>query len=195
MAGTDAAEGAPPAAASIANGWQYVPGYLAPDVARDLLRGLLARPIWQEERIVLFGRERRVPRRVAWFGDEGVCYRYSGLPHRAGGWLPGLRRIRDELARETGLAFNFLLLNRYRDGRDCMGWHRDDEAMVSHRIASLSLGAERRFLLRPVPGEPSLRLDLAHGSLLIMDGRIPHALPRTRRAVGERVNLSFRVLP
>lgn len=76
-----------------------------------------------------------------------------------------------------------------------MGWHRDDEVMASTRIVSLSLGAERRFRLRPESGRGSVGMDLEHGSLLLMDGRIPHCLPKTRRPVGERVNLSFRVLP
>jgi alkylated DNA repair dioxygenase AlkB len=172
-----------------------VPGFLAADEGHALLAWLLAGADWQSEEIRLFGRARRVPRLVAWYGDAGLCYRYAGASHPARGWPARLAAVRDRLNDRTGERFNFVLLNRYRNGDDGMGWHRDDEAMSSRCVASISLGAARRFLIRPRPGAPSERLTLAHGSVLLMDRFLPHALPKTRRSVGERVNLSFRSLP
>ncbi len=132
-------------------------------------------------------------------GEPGVVYSYSGMRHEPQPWPDLLRPIRDRLVRETGVAFNSVLANLYRDGRDCMGWHSDDEPELGMRpvIASLSLGATRRFVLkhRRDP-ERKLAFDLSHGSLLVMrddtqeDYR--HALPRTSKPVGPRINLTFR---
>jgi len=87
---------------------------------------------------------------------------------------------------------NFVLINFYRNGGDYMGWHADDERGLADRVASVSLGATRRFLLRPPGRNRSLGLDLEPGSLLLLDGSVRHSLPRTRKPVGERVNLTFR---
>jgi len=175
--------------------FHYVPGYLQPRTADALLNWALAEVAWRSEEIVLFGKRRPVPRLVAWHGDEGLNYRYSGGEHRANGWPSPLVDLRDRLAELLPDVPNFVLLNRYRSGRDAMGWHTDDEAMAADLIASVSLGASRRFLVRP-PGAPaSEMIVLEHGSLLVMNRYLPHSLPRTRRACGERVNLSFRILP
>jgi len=175
--------------------WRYLPGFLRAAEGDELLGWLLAEARWHAEPIRLFGRTHMAPRLVSWCGDAGLCYRYAGQDHSSHGWPARLDGLRERLALEAGIRFNFLLLNRYRSGADRMGWHRDDEAMTSSIVASLSLGAERRFLLRPQPDRPSVRLTLEHGSLLLMDRFLPHALPATRRPVGERVNLSFRSLP
>lgn len=98
----------------------------------------------------------------------------------------------------TGCEFDSVLANRYREGREYMGWHSDNEAALGARpvIASLSLGATRRFVLKRRQGAPKIELALAHGSLLVMAGETQanyrHALPRTARPVGERINLTFR---
>jgi len=105
----------------------------------------------------------------------------------------------------TGGRFNSALANAYRDGRDSMGWHSDDEKELGRAplIASVSLGAERRFLLRPrvrtAEGRaPASGLTLEHGSLLVMKGdsqrRFQHALPRTRKPTGLRINLTYRMV-
>ncbi|MEE7548877.1 alpha-ketoglutarate-dependent dioxygenase AlkB, partial [Xanthomonas sp. Kuri4-1] len=114
-------------------------------------------------------------------------------------WPAALAALRAPLQAATGVAFNSVLANRYRDGRDAMGWHSDDEKELGPRpvIASLSLGAPRRFALRH-RHDPALRqvLTLGHGDLLLMEGdtqrNYRHALPRTARPVGERLNLTFR---
>jgi alkylated DNA repair dioxygenase AlkB len=154
---------------------------------------------WRAEEIVMFGRHVPVPRRVAWHGDPGARYTYSGTPHLPEPWTPALACIRDRVQELTGARFNAVLLNLYRDGRDGMGWHADDEPELGPDpvIASVSLGATRRFCLRH-RRRRDLRvvLPLAHGSLLLMSGATQrhwvHALPKTTAPVGERINLTFR---
>jgi alkylated DNA repair dioxygenase AlkB len=154
---------------------------------------------WRDEEILMFGRRVPVPRRVAWHGDSGASYNYSGTPHLPEPWTPALTCIRDRTQELTGAYFNAVLLNLYRDGRDGMGWHADDEPELGPNpvIASVSLGATRRFCLRH-RRRRDLRIDLplAHGSLLLMSGATQHhwvhALPKTAAPVGERINLTFR---
>jgi alkylated DNA repair dioxygenase AlkB len=164
----------------------------------DALRAGIA---WREEEILMFGRRVPVPRRVAWHGDPGARYIYSGTVHEPLPWTPELATIRERVIRLTGAPYNAVLLNLYRDGRDGMGWHADDEPELGPDpvIASVSLGATRRFCLRH-RHRKALRLDLplAHGSVLCMSGATQHhwvhALPKTAAAVGERINLTFRRL-
>jgi alkylated DNA repair dioxygenase AlkB len=173
---------------------KLIDDFLPADEADALLATLLVEVPWQQEQLVIFGRATRVPRLLAWCGDAGLNYRYSRVDHVCSGWLPSLHRVRCRLADEVGFGCNLVLLNRYRNGDDCMGWHADDEPGLGRQVASVSLGATRRFLLRPLGSKCSRRLNLGGGSLLLMDGRWRHALPRTRQDVGERVNLTFRQL-
>ena len=177
------------------------PAWLEPAAADALLTALMREVPWEVHRIRLFGREHASPRLSCWIGDPEAVYRYSGtvfVPHP---WPPSLRALRTRLQAELGAPFNSVLANRYRDGRDAMGWHSDDEPELGPApvIASLSLGATRRFVLRR-RDEPSRKfaLELAHGSLLVMRGATQrhwqHALPRTARPLGERINLTFRTI-
>jgi alkylated DNA repair dioxygenase AlkB len=158
---------------------------------------------WRQEEIVIFGAHRKVPRLVAWHGDACARYTYSGVAHEPEPWTAALSSIRERVRQRTGIEFNAVLLNLYRDGRDGMGWHADDEPELGPdpAIASVSLGAARRFCLRH-RRRRSLRVDLMldNGSLLLMSGTTQrywvHAVPKTTRPVGERINLTFRrVLP
>jgi alkylated DNA repair dioxygenase AlkB len=172
----------------------YQPEFLASEAAGELYRTLLHGVCWQQEWLQLYGRRMPVPRLLSWCGDLGVNYRYSGADHVCRGWLPELAALRQRLMVELGIASNLVLMNRYRSGRDYMGWHADDERGLAAGVASVSLGAKRRFLLRLPGRERSQGLDLDHGSLLVMDGTVRHALPRTRKAIGERISLTFRLL-
>ncbi|MGJ4802576.1 alpha-ketoglutarate-dependent dioxygenase AlkB family protein [Luteimonas sp. SDU82] len=175
--------------------------WLDPAAATQLFDGLREALPWQVHQVRMFGRAIDAPRLSCWIGDEDAAYRYSGVRHAPHPWPAALRPLRARLAGETGIDFNSVLANLYRDGRDCMGWHSDDERELGQRplIASLSLGAERRFLLRHRQ-DPARRLALAlpHGSLLLMRGDTQaawrHALPRTARPVGARINLTFRLI-
>ncbi len=173
------------------------PGWLARDEADALFDAVIETVPWSVHRLRLFGREIDSPRLSCWMGDEGASYRYSGTRFTPQPWLPALVALRARLDREFDARFNSVLANLYRDGRDAMGWHRDDEPELgdSPVIASLSLGATRRFLLKADAGDRHA-FELAQGDLLLMSGesqrRYRHALPRTAKPVGPRINLTFR---
>ncbi|HVK52513.1 MAG TPA: alpha-ketoglutarate-dependent dioxygenase AlkB [Pseudoxanthomonas sp.] len=179
------------------------PGWLETVSADCLLAALQQEIPWETHRIRLFGRLVDSPRLSCWMGDSQARYRYSGSEFRPHPWHPALHSLAERLQAELSETFNSVLANRYRDGRDAMGWHSDDEPELGPApvIASVSLGASRRFVLkhRDDPAQ-KLALELDHGSLLVMAGatqrHYKHALPRTARPVGERINLTFRhILP
>lgn len=181
----------------------YAAGWLPAAAADSLFARLRTEIPWEVHRIRLFGKEVASPRLSCWIGDPGATYRYSGAIFEPRPWPEALRPFRIRLADELGTDFNSVLANLYRDGNDGMGWHRDDEPELGPApvIASLSLGAGRRFLLKSLrtPGE-RVAVELTHGSLLVMRAgtqqHYRHALPKTKRAVGERINLTFRcILP
>jgi len=173
--------------------------WLAPGEADALFAGVRGAIPWSVHRIRLFGREVDSPRLSCWIGDPGIGYRYSGTRFEPHPWPVALRAIRARLGGELRIDFNSVLANMYRDGRDSMGWHSDDEPELGSQplIASLSLGATRRFVLKHRT-DPSrkLALEVPHGSLLVMRGATQahyrHAVPRTARPVGSRINLTFR---
>jgi alkylated DNA repair dioxygenase AlkB len=174
--------------------YTYVSDYLSGPEAALLFDWLLANADWGCERLEMFGRSVAAPRLVAWYGDAGVTYRYSNIAHRAGGWPAVLDPLLARLRAELAPGVNFLLVNRYRHGGDSMGWHIDAEPEVRDPIVSITLGATRRFQLRSVAGAPTVSLDPVHGSALIHGRHCPHALPKTRRRVAERISLSFRTI-
>lgn len=177
----------------------FDPHWLGPVEADGLIATLQAQVPWSVHRIRIFGREVDSPRLSCWIGDPQARYRYSGALFEPQPWPAALEPLRQRLRDTVGVDFNSVLANLYRDGRDAMGWHSDDEPElgVAPVIASLSLGATRRFALkhRRDP-ERRLALELPHGSLLVMSGATQrhyrHALPRTARPVGARINLTFR---
>jgi alkylated DNA repair dioxygenase AlkB len=144
------------------------------------------------------------PRLVSWHGDDGTDYVYSGVRHMPSPWTPGLARLRAAVEELTGLHFNSALANYYRGGDDGMGWHADAEPEVGPSpddrwIASLSLGAPRRFLLRHHKRKEERReFHLGRGALLVMRGTTQthyrHSAPKTAVAVGPRMNLTFRLI-
>ncbi|MEI7037535.1 alpha-ketoglutarate-dependent dioxygenase AlkB [Fulvimonas yonginensis] len=174
--------------------------WLEPAEADALLDTLLATVAWETHVIRIYGREVASPRRSCWIGDPGASYVYSRTRFEPQPWPEALAALRPRLEQACGTPFNSVLANLYRDGRDAMGWHSDDEPELgpSPVIASLSLGAERRFLFRrKAKGQPpALELRLPHGSLLRMAGATQrlyqHALPRTARVQAPRINLTFR---
>lgn len=178
---------------------RYLSDWIAPDAADALLAELRESVVWEARTIRLFGREVMQPRLVAFQGDPGVVYRYSGSRWQAGAWHPAIAELRKRLDRELRAAFNSVLLNLYRDGNDSMGWHSDNETELGGGplIASVSLGAPRRFVLRRRDDHRVRReVTPAHGSVLVMSGDLQrhwqHQVPRTRRTVGARINLTFR---
>jgi len=175
------------------------PHWLDCAAADALFAALLADVPWETHRIRLFGRDVDSPRRSCWIGDAGAAYRYSGVDFTPRPWPQVLLPIRARLRSELGIDCNSVLANLYRDGRDRMGWHGDDERELGVQpvIASLSLGAARRFVLKQrADAKVSRAITLPHGSLLLMSGdtqaHYRHALPATAKAVGPRINLTFR---
>ena len=172
--------------------------------ADRLFAALLAEVPWAQRTIRLFGREVLQPRLLAWMADPGVTYTYSRSTLEPVAWTPAAAELRERVAAAAsarGEAWrpNGVLLNRYRDGRDAMGWHADDEPELGAEpiIASVSLGQARRFSLRRRDDHKRrVDLQLRHGSLLWMTGvtqrHYQHALPRTAKPRDERINLTFR---
>lgn len=166
--------------------------------ADAVFEALHAGLVWETHRIHLFGRQIDSPRRSVWVGDPDAHYRYSGAGFAPRPWTPVLRALGDRLETAIGTRFNSVLANLYRDGRDGMGWHSDDEPELGTQpvIASVSLGAPRRFVLKARVGDERLALELPPGSLLVMGGdtqrHYRHALPKTARPVGPRINLTYR---
>ncbi|MFN4290303.1 MAG: alpha-ketoglutarate-dependent dioxygenase AlkB family protein [Permianibacter sp.] len=154
---------------------------------------------WQQKPIVIFGRDVMQPRLTAWYGDPDCAYVYSGKRNDPLPWTPLLAELRVAVETVTGARFNSVLANCYRNGQDSMGWHSDDEPELGPdpSIASLSFGAARRFCLQHRK-QKALRLDLLlqDGDLLLMAGATQanyrHALPKTAKPVGERLNFTFR---
>ena len=178
------------------------PDFLAPELAAAYLRELETTITWRQEPIRLFGRAVMQPRLTAWYGDPGAVYGYSGLRLAPLPWTPALVELRTQVEAAAAARFNCVLLNLYRHGQDSMGWHADDEPELGAApvIASLSLGATRRFRLRPrdaqCPPHPPVTLELTSGSLLLMRGPTQqywqHAVPKTARPTAPRLNLTFR---
>lgn len=177
---------------------RFAPGWLPATEADALFAALHAEAGWDVHRIRLFGREVDSPRLSRWIGDPGAVYTYSRTRFEPQPWPEVLLAVRARLRDTLGIDFNSVLANLYRDGRDRMGWHSDDEPELGPRpiIASLSLGATRRFAFKPRGGGERRALELPHGSLLVMAGDTQtgyrHALPGTARPVGARINLTFR---
>ncbi|MGI9488744.1 MAG: alpha-ketoglutarate-dependent dioxygenase AlkB family protein [Geminicoccaceae bacterium] len=171
---------------------------LSKEDADSSFSNLLENVDWQQEHAVLFGRKIAIPRLTAWYGICG--YSYSGIRHEPAPLTPALVALKSTVETITRGQFNSVLINLYRDGRDSMGWHSDDEPALGPEpeIASLSLGAVRRFHLKHRSSAERVTLDLAHGSCLVMQGRCQgcwrHQLPKTRKKLGPRINLTFRTI-
>jgi len=178
----------------------FVPRFLPKSRADAYFERLADAVDWEQHEIRIGGRIVASPRLSAWYGDPGASYSYSGLSLEPRPWLPVIRELKVQVEKAIGGLFNSVLLNFYRDGGDSMGWHSDDEPELGERpvIASISLGATRRFRLRHKKRadiEPVV-VGLEHGSLLIMKGETQrfwkHQLPKSKRVSESRVNLTFR---
>lgn len=167
-----------------------------------VLRSLIDEIRWRQEHVTLWGRTYPQPRLVAFYGDDGLGYTYSGVTLGALPWTPLLLELKDRVEALSGGRFNTVLLNYYRDHRDSMGLHADDEPELGPEpvIASLSFGEERQFVLRHRHrGDiENIRLELPSGSLLLMRGATQanwkHEIPKRSKACGPRVNLTFRTV-
>lgn len=175
-------------------------GWLPTPEADRLLVALREELTWEQREIVLYGKRILQPRLIAWGGDRP--YRYSGQTLEERSLPPSLRPVLEAVRAHTRVPFNHVLVNRYRDGRDSMGFHADDEPELGENplVATVSLGATRRFVLRPRRGRDVLPLsyELEHGSLVVMGGtcqrQYHHGIPRQPAVTNERLSLTFRSL-
>lgn len=164
----------------------------------EVLARLVGETAWRSELITLWGRQYPQPRLTAWHGEKS--YSYSGLTLAPLPFTPLQRDILRAVEAATGRRFNSALLNYYRDGRDGMGMHSDDEPELGPEpaIASVSFGAARSFILQHKASRQRLQLALTDGSLLLMAGKLQHnwvhGINKIRRPVGPRVNLTFRYI-
>ena len=153
---------------------------------------------WELHTIRMFGKEYPQPRLVAWFGDPRSEYSYSGLAMTVRPWIPVVQDLREIAERYAGVRFNSVLLNLYRNGDDKVSWHRDNEPELgaTPTIASMSLGAVRRFKFRHLDSKEVVSVDLAPGSLVVMSGLSQtcweHEVPRQVTVSDSRINLTFR---
>lgn len=176
----------------------WFPAFYDETKAAALFQQLRHEIAWEEKTIKLFGKEVMQPRLVAFYGDEGVAYTYSGKTNIAMPWTATLQSIVSDIAQQTGMSYNSVLINYYRNGQDSMGWHSDDEKELGEKplVASLSLGVTRRFAFRhKLDKKHTFVMPLTEGSLLVMPASAQkfwqHAIPKTTQQ-GERINLSFR---
>lgn len=151
---------------------------------------------WQEEAIRMFGKVHAVPRLIAYYGD--VPYRYAAIDHPAKPLPDLLKMLKQGVEAISGFPFNAALCNYYRHGQDSMGYHRDNEPGIDTRcIASLSFGATRRFKMRHRTTKETITIDLTGGSLLLMldcQDQWEHMIPKTKKPVEGRINLTFRLM-
>jgi alkylated DNA repair dioxygenase AlkB len=165
-----------------------------------VLSELIERTPWRADSVVVWGKRHLQPRLTAWYGDADARYEYSGLALDPLPWTPRLLAIKERVEDAAGSRFNSVLLNYYRDGRDSMGMHSDDEPELGPQpvIASLSLGETRTLVFkhRADRDRKSLRIELGDGSLLLMRGAAQrnwrHGIAKEPRPCGPRVNLTFR---
>ncbi len=176
----------------------YLEQVITPAMADSCFARLQNAIAWQTENLMMFGKTVRVPRLVAWYGDPGSRYTYARVAHEPLPWLPLLADIKQHVEALCHCTFNSVLANYYRDGQDYMGWHSDNESELGEKpvIASFSLGATRKFVLRHKQHATKITLNLTHGSLLIMHANTQqhwqHSLPKMKRVTAPRINLTFR---
>ena len=176
----------------------YRPGVFDAVSCSHLINALQASLSWEPDRLVMFGRVISTRRKVAWVGDPKCAYTYSGIQKNPQSWTPELLLIKKKLEEIASSEFNSCLLNLYHDGSDGMGWHSDDEKELdsSAPIASLSLGAERKFAFRNRKDKKTISLFLENGSALIMHAPTQeywhHSLLKTKTVTTSRINLTFR---
>jgi alkylated DNA repair dioxygenase AlkB len=164
--------------------------------SKELFNKLLRETHWEQKEIKISGKLMKIPRLTAWHGEKN--YTYSGIKNNPQPWTETLMKIKEAIEKETWLEFNSCLLNLYRNEKDSISWHSDDEPELGSYpiIASLSLGATRKFQTKEKRSGTIANYELKNGSLLIMPDGFQkthlHQLPKSAKAIGMRINLTFR---
>jgi alkylated DNA repair dioxygenase AlkB len=178
----------------------YFGKLLPKERAHHYYKALLDTIDWRNDEAVIFGKRIITKRKVAWYGDKAFEYSYSNTTKRALPWTPELLELKVMVEQSTGETYNSCLLNLYHNGSEGMAWHSDAEKDLKKNgaIASLSLGAERRFAFKHKKNKENVAFILEHGSLIVMKDTTQthwlHRLPPTKKVFGPRVNLTFRTI-
>lgn len=176
----------------------YYNDALPPDQAAFYFDALLKKIEWKQDEAVLYGKHIITKRKTAWYADNGLSYTYSNVRRSGLPWIKELTDLKQVATNITGEVFNACLLNLYHSGEEGMSWHADNEdSIVSYSaIASISLGATRKFSFKHRQTKETISLELLPGSLLLMKGATQrkwlHSLPPSKKIVSPRVNLTFR---
>ena len=179
----------------------YHPNFLTKEEADQYMVAIAAYTDWQQDEINFGGKIQLIPRLQAWYGDEDKTFTYSGIKLTPKPWPVELVELNKKLEEKLSIHFTSVLVNLYRHGNDSVAWHCDDEPGlgINPVIASISLGATRKFKLRNL-ADKTLKKDLMleHGSLLVMGGETQHKwehhVPKEPKELSPRINLTFRVI-
>jgi alkylated DNA repair dioxygenase AlkB len=173
---------------------------MTPLEANRYFKLLLDNILWENDKAVIFSKLIITKRKVAWYGDSKYLYTYSNSTKEALAWTSELMCLKRMIENITGAPYNSCLLNLYHNGNEGIAWHSDDEESLGtdNNIASLSLGAERKFLFRHKLTKQNVSILLEHGSLLVMKGHTQtnwmHSLPKSKKISQPRINLTFRTI-
>jgi alkylated DNA repair dioxygenase AlkB len=177
----------------------YYGKILSAQEATELFENLLQNAAWKNDEVMMFGKRIVTSRKIAWYADEEMDYTYSKIKKTATVWLPELLTLKNKVEVLTGEKFNSVLLNLYHNGSEGMGYHSDAEGDITKdsAIASLSLGAARKFVFKHKTTKERLEFILENGSLLVMKGATQrhwlHGLPPSKKILTPRINLTFRL--
>ena len=180
---------------------EYTPAFFNSEESRKLFEAIYHQTNWIEEDIRVYGKVYKQPRLTAFYANNNIIYGYSNISMSPQPFSPVLKAIKIKIEKATGTTFSSCLLNLYRDGQDSNGWHADDEKELGKNpvIASVSLGTERLFHLKHKNIKTlKHKLTLQNGSLLLMKGETQHhwlhQIPKTKKLIDKRINLTFRLL-
>ncbi len=179
----------------------YFEHFFNQDISDYYFKMLLKTIEWQQDDITVFGKNYLQPRLTALYANNNIPYTYSNITMHPKAFTKELLEIKQRIEQETGTIFTSCLANLYRNGQDSNGWHADNEKELGKHpiIASATFGAERVFHFKHKHNKhQKAKLILKHGSLLLMKGDTQnnwlHQLPKTKKVVGERINLTFRII-
>lgn len=179
----------------------YHPTFYNKSESDRIFKTLLETIQWKQDKIIMYGKELPLPRLSAWYGDNNKSYTYSGITLNPLTWTNELLQIKEKIEVVAKVNFSSVLLNRYRDGKDYVGWHTDAEKELGKNpvIGSVNFGATRKFQLRRIDNhKEKFEIELKHGTFLAMRGTTQHfwqhQVPKTTTIIGERLNLTFRVI-
>jgi alkylated DNA repair dioxygenase AlkB len=178
-----------------------IPGFFNLTESEMYFKKLLSTIQWKQDSIKFYGKEVKLPRLTAWYGDSMKDYSYSGIDMKGLQWTPELLEIKKRVEDDAKVEFTSVLLNLYRDGNDSVSWHRDNEKVLRKNpiIASVSFGATRIFKFRHINNHELVKsLELKSGTYVLMKGDTQHFwehhIPKNKKITEPRISLTFRIL-